>query len=64
MKIHKQIFKSGNSFVIYLDKNIMKSYDLKEGDIIELNDMIKIKRLPTKKSNNKILKEIKKEVIK
>ena len=60
MKIKKQIFKSGNSFVIYLDKNIMNSYDLKEGDFIEISDMIKVKfkQLP----KNQTMKEIKEPV--
>ena len=61
MKIKKQIFKSGNSFVIYLDKNIMNSYDLKEGDFIEISDMIKVKtykQLP----KNQTMKEVKENV--
>jgi hypothetical protein len=57
MKIRKQIFRSGNSFVIYLDKSIMDSYNLKEGDFIELSDMIKYKKLPKSKNMSKEIKE-------
>lgn len=39
----KQIKKLGNSFVIIIDKELRQWYDLKEGDIIEISDIVKLK---------------------
>lgn len=62
MKIKKQIFRAGNSFVIYLDKLIMESYNLHEGDYIEISDMIKVLTKVKKLPKNQIIKQIKNEV--
>jgi antitoxin component of MazEF toxin-antitoxin module len=42
--MRKQIKKWGDSFVIILSPEDMKGYDLKLGDIVDVSDMVKIKR--------------------
>jgi antitoxin component of MazEF toxin-antitoxin module len=60
MKIKKQIFRSGNSFVIYLDKSIMENLNLKEGDFVDVSDIYKINILPKNQTMKQIKQEIKK----
>jgi len=52
----KRIKKWGDSLVIVFNKDEVSLYGLREGDVIELDDMI----LENKKRVNKIIKEIKK----
>lgn len=39
----KQITKYGNSLVIVLDRLTQKLMDLKEGDIVDISDIVKVK---------------------
>jgi antitoxin component of MazEF toxin-antitoxin module len=59
MKIKKQIFKSGNSFVIYLDKIIMDNLNLNIGDFVDISTISKVKVLPKEESNNEMIFKIK-----
>ena len=60
MKIKKQIFRSGNSFVIYLDKIIMDNLELKSGDFVDISDIVKVRYKPLPK--NQTINDIKNNV--
>ena len=56
----KQIKRYGNSLIISFDKEEIQWFNLKEGDWINIDDIVKIKPLP----KNQTMKDIKKEVLK
>jgi antitoxin component of MazEF toxin-antitoxin module len=41
----KQIKKLGNSFVIIIDKELRQWLNLKEGDFVDIGDIVKLKEV-------------------
>ena len=45
----KEVKKFGGSIVIILDKSTRKFFDIDAGDFVDIEDIVKIKRLEMKK---------------
>lgn len=60
--MRKEIKKYGNSAVIVLDVEDLRVYDLGIGDVIDVSDIVKVKRLHKVESNKVMLKSIKEEI--
>ena len=61
ISLRKKLKRWGNNLVAVFTSEDEETYGLKEGDVIDISDML-IQKLPKIKSNKEMLKQIKKEI--
>ena len=59
INLKKELKRWGNNLVVVFANAEERVYNLEEGDIVDISDLVKIKKLPKNQTSKQIKKEIK-----